>query len=806
MYNDLFYPISLLFEFFSRLDNEIIWGLLFISLGFNFYYSKLNKQLRLRLKKQHYAQLERQQQESHQKKSTHTEINNKPIASKIQLLPEKNEVSDLSAFEEEMNDSLWLDDNESKINQPINVSATKTIESETMEATLHEDKRFQGSSVEHKSSLMDSWLASFSGWHKSLVPFLLQNIGWFIGILCFISGSIFFISYTEGFNKSITIFYTVLSYTLLLAFGGYRLKSKVSHASTSGYVLMAISFLLIPLNFSSDAQLLTSSTENYQFVISGLSTLLALLVLYYVSRLISGVFNRQLLQYFTPVFFALSIFQLLVPWIQNSHSLIFLMGIQVAILTLLLWALIDYMPALLKQVFTDNHYLLLMSVGSLIYAALISIIHLTLSSPVAITLSYYAPLVLLISAALFYIDGQLNDYKERMNLLSYFSFISYGLSFLAIALSLNDDPVRNITLFMAVLLYGRLVWLYRSLAPLYLMMGTIGFLYFDVILSHGIFSIPGVNTASVEQWYYLATLPLIGFFSLILLFLRKSELQSNKQFSLTKHLFHTLILTSIALSTFSQWLIALNHYGTSTELFLNIVNSLAIMTSCFYWLKSKQLKTYQCLENNSIFSLYLYVFLLLPVLHILLGFQEVLSIDIKMLMITVLIFFYSLNSRFNIMAFDSADAPHVQSEQCHLMNKEWFTNASLLLSVLVLVLVASDFSLSIKTGLLIFIISINFLLLSLNLLNQLLFYVFMIVLSAAILTVKLYLNHPHSTGLLVVSCAFAIFYLIHWLDKKKNNERELLQLEAKKQSNPEFILWFYPANDFSIQSQEMKNV
>jgi hypothetical protein len=488
----------------------------------------------------------------------------------------------------------------------------------------------------------------------------------------------------------------------------------------------------------------------------------------------------------------------LLPWVNTSQSIILLMGLQIAILVLLLWALINYMPALLNQVFVDKQYLFAMSAVSLIYAALVSILHLTMSNQISVSLSYYAPVVLLISGALFHIDGQLNDYKKRMNLLSYCSFISYALSFLAIALSMNDEPIRNITLFMAVLLYARLVWLYRSLVPLYLVMTLMAFLHFDIILSDAILFIPGINIATVEQWYYLASLPLIGIFSTVLFFLRKSELQRNKQFNLTRHLFHVLALVSIILSTYSQWMIALNHYDLTSGLFLNIFNSLAILFSYYYWLKSNQINASGLLKNNSVYSLYLYVLLFLPMIQIILSLQSVLSMDIKMLMITMLIFYYSLNSRFSFMTFYTTEK--------QAMNRELFTNTSLLLSLLVLAFIASDFSVSIKVGILVFIISINFLLLSLSLLNQLLFYVFILIVSAAILIIKLYLHQSSSTGLLLLSSVFSLFYLIHWLDSKKHNEKEFSQLEAKKRSNPKFILWFYPSNDFSINIEEMKNV
>lgn len=792
---DLFYPIPVLFAYLSQIDSAVLWALLIISVVGNFYWLKQNKKLKSQLKTQ-----QKKTSEDAIIKSEDSRVS-LPEAVPIKIKPAQKEINipDLPELETAMDNSLFIDDDD--ILFVDNAEKTKHIKVEDTDA---------------KSRLMHYMMRSLSGWHQSLVPFLLQNIGWFIGILCFISGSVFFVSYTEGFNKSLTIFYTVLSYTLLLAWAGYRLKDKMSHASMSGYVLMATSFLLVPLNFAAAAQLIGSSTVSYQYLIAILSTLIASGSLYFTSRLISGVFHRQLLNYFSPIFFALSSVQLVVPWLQNNQSMITLMAIQVIILLLLLWALITYMPALLKQVFVDRQYLLVMSVGSLIYAALVSMIHITISSPLLIEASFYAPIILLISAVLFYIDGQLNDYKERMNLLSYFSFIAYGVSFIAIALSLGDEPIRNLTLFMATLLYARLIGLYRSLAPLYLVITLLCFLHFDVILSDWLLVLPGISLATASRWYFLASLPLLGFFFAVLLLLRKSERQGNKNLDITRHLFHLLIAASLILSNYSQWSIAISNSvtgnmmatGFAIDNMLNLLNALLILSGCYVLLQSKQISADKLLAENT-YTTYCYILLILPVIEILLCFQALLSMDIKLLLITLLVYFYSINSRLNFLSFytkqsDSLEYGYdasVNGSIANLMTKELFINASLLISFFLLLLVAGGYSVSIKMGSLIFVIALNFLFLSLTLLNRALFYGFLMVLSVSILTFKLYFSHSPSTGLLLISAAFIIFYFIRWLDYKRQDDVEQFKLAHQKQKNPANILWFYPSNDFSIQSE-----
>ena len=53
--------------------------------------------------------------------------------------------------------------------------------------------------------LLERTLKTVSGWHALIAPFLVQNIGWFIGGFCFVAGSVFLVSYTTGFGKAFAI-------------------------------------------------------------------------------------------------------------------------------------------------------------------------------------------------------------------------------------------------------------------------------------------------------------------------------------------------------------------------------------------------------------------------------------------------------------------------------------------------------------------------------------------------------------------------------------------------------------------------
>jgi hypothetical protein len=45
---------------------------------------------------------------------------------------------------------------------------------------------------------LEKALQTLSGWPKLIAPFLMQNIGWFIGGFCFVAGALFLIANTRG--------------------------------------------------------------------------------------------------------------------------------------------------------------------------------------------------------------------------------------------------------------------------------------------------------------------------------------------------------------------------------------------------------------------------------------------------------------------------------------------------------------------------------------------------------------------------------------------------------------------------------
>src|SRR5438309_870572 len=72
-------------------------------------------------------------------------------------------------------------------------------------------------------SALERAMQAMAGWPALIAPFLVQNIGWFIGGFCFVAGSIFLVTYTTGFAKTLTSFAVLSTYTLLLLGAGYQI-------------------------------------------------------------------------------------------------------------------------------------------------------------------------------------------------------------------------------------------------------------------------------------------------------------------------------------------------------------------------------------------------------------------------------------------------------------------------------------------------------------------------------------------------------------------------------------------------------
>jgi hypothetical protein len=115
--------------------------------------------------------------------------------------------------------------------------------------------------------LLERTLNTVSGWHALIAPFLVQNIGWFIGGFCFVAGSVFLVSYTTGFGKAFAIWGAMLLYTGLLIGGGYELRRRRPELRVSSEVLTVLGALLVPLTIAAATRLVATS-PSFGFVVA----------------------------------------------------------------------------------------------------------------------------------------------------------------------------------------------------------------------------------------------------------------------------------------------------------------------------------------------------------------------------------------------------------------------------------------------------------------------------------------------------------------------------------------------------------
>jgi hypothetical protein len=350
----------------------------------------------------------------------------------------------------------------------------------------------------HEPGLLEKTLKTVSGWHALAAPFLVQNIGWFIGVFLFIAGSVFLVSYSTGYLKSLIVFLTFFLFTLFLLWGGYHLRRKRPDLSISSDVVLILSLLLIPLTTATVTRLLISSETLLLKIASGLLAAVEFGAFYFAATLVSAMMDRSLQGKLPKLFLTLTFAQLLLailnvfpywPLLAISH------GILLALLSIGVYRFVNEW---LHSIFLDQRKIAYFASGLLVYGALVSFVHLTYGAAGKISLpaGYYGPFLMTLCGLLFYVDAQFKQWTRSNPTLSRFSFFIYGLSVLALFWVAGQQTATLITLILAIALYALVIWNYLTLTPLYLFLGCCFWLYQLVVLHH----VP-------EAAYFLAALP-----------------------------------------------------------------------------------------------------------------------------------------------------------------------------------------------------------------------------------------------------------------------------------------------------------
>lgn len=336
-----------------------------------------------------------------------------------------------------------------------------------------------------------------SGWPKLAAPFLVQNVGWFVGAFCFIAGTIFLVSYTTGFANALAVLGSLAIYTGLMLWAGYQIRKRRADLRVSSDVLLAIAVLLCPLNLTAATRLINlAQATTGLLVIAMLAAGMVVVGTYFAAMLAGGLMDRSLNRRHAQFFVALASIQLLVPWIGQVTSSYWLAGAHLILLGLLGGALFAFSNEWVRSIFIDRRQMAYYTAGLLVFAAIVSFAHLTWSFSGTLPRGYAAPFLMALSGLLFFVDAALKAWVRKHVYLSRFTFALYGVSVVALLLSWQSDLPQLLTLVLGALIYGYVLFRYLTAPPMYLLLACLGWLYADVVLDQ----LP-------RDWHLLASLP-----------------------------------------------------------------------------------------------------------------------------------------------------------------------------------------------------------------------------------------------------------------------------------------------------------
>lgn len=346
---------------------------------------------------------------------------------------------------------------------------------------------------------MERALQAVSGWPAVLVPFLVQNSLWFIGMFCIVAAATLLVSYTTGFWKAVSVSASLSAGTLFLLWQGYRLRQHHPEMESASRVFLILGVLLIPLDIATAVRLIATGQSLPWIVLGSVVTGASLGGLFYATMLVSGVMDRALQGQHPRLFLALVATQLAVPLLQAFPSWPLLAVAHCVVLGLLAYGLVRFVRDWLHTLFVEQQKGAYYAAGTLVYAAVVSFFHLTWgyhTASLPLPAGYYGPFLMALCGLLFYVDAQFKHWTKQYAFLSRFSFLVYGLSVVALLVSASAPAARLLTLSLGMGVYSLIVWQYLTLSPLYLLLGCAGWLYHLLFLQY----LP-------HQWYLLASLP-----------------------------------------------------------------------------------------------------------------------------------------------------------------------------------------------------------------------------------------------------------------------------------------------------------
>ncbi|MCC8992727.1 MAG: hypothetical protein LM550_03370 [Candidatus Contendobacter sp.] len=355
---------------------------------------------------------------------------------------------------------------------------------------------------------LEKALHTLSGWPKLIAPFLMQNIGWFIGGFCFVAGALFLIANTSGFVNALAVFSSLVSATAFLLWAGYQFRRKRPELVVASSMLLTLAMLLAPLDLAVAVRLINASGgAGLLLIISLLITAATLVGFFMAATLSSALLDRALQDRYPTLLTALAAVQLAAPLADILPDWRILAALNLALLGLLAYSLRRFIREWLRRLFVDQQLTTYYAAGLLAYAATVSFVHLNWVWPQPLPAGSAGPLLMALCGLLFMVDAAFKGWVDKYAALSRFSFALYALSAVAVAMAVQNTPAALLTLALGAMLYGWVTWRYQTLPPLYLLLGCVAGLYGFSLLTllppawHGLASLPGLAALlALSSW------------------------------------------------------------------------------------------------------------------------------------------------------------------------------------------------------------------------------------------------------------------------------------------------------------------
>ncbi|HCK81781.1 MAG TPA: hypothetical protein PK880_08665 [Candidatus Competibacter sp.] len=357
-------------------------------------------------------------------------------------------------------------------------------------------------------SPLEKALQTLSGWPKLIAPFLAQNVGWFVGGFCFIAGALFLIANTSGFVNALVVFASLFGASAFLVWAGYQFRRKRPELKVASSMLLALGMLLAPLVLAVAVRLVVASRGDPLLAVVGLGATAATLAAFaWAAHLSSALMDRVLLGRYAWLLTGLGALQLAAPLAGFAPDWRVLMLLHALLLGLLGYGLWAFSNGWLQRLFVDRRLTTYYAAGMLVYTATVSFVHLTWLWPEPLPDGYAGPFLMALCALLLPVDAAFKEWVNKYTFLSRFTFVLYGLSAVAVAAAFQAIAPLLLTLFLGALLYGWMTWRYRSLPPLYLLLGCVAGLYGSSLSHwlppawHGLASQPGLlGLVALGRW------------------------------------------------------------------------------------------------------------------------------------------------------------------------------------------------------------------------------------------------------------------------------------------------------------------